>query len=65
MTTEPLRLAFEVAFPPPDGVTFDGDHYQGTHAVPGSFRNATAWADMYRGWAGHANQSRKQEEVTQ
>lgn len=58
MGADQLRQAFESAFPPPHGVYFDGDHYHGARDIPGSFRNASEWAAMYRGWRSHAELSR-------
>lgn len=45
-----IRTEFEAAFPLPEGVTFDGDHYVPDASVLGAYSNATIWSHMYRGW---------------
>jgi len=45
-----LRIAFEAGMPPPPGVAWNQDHYTGSTKAAGSFRNATTWQDMYRGF---------------
>jgi hypothetical protein len=48
--SDKTRSEFELAFPLPGGVSFDGDHYVADKAVIGAFSNATIWSHMYRGW---------------
>lgn len=50
ISKDQLRKTFEAHMPLPLGVKWDGDHYLGTKEVIGSFRNATSWDDMYRGY---------------
>ena len=49
-----IREEFEQAFPLPNGVTYDGDHYVADPDVLGSFQNATIWSHMYRGYRARA-----------
>ena len=55
MNAEEVRASFDKLMPLPDGVSWDGDHYAYDRNVPGSARNATAWADMRRGWTAAFN----------
>ena len=45
-----IRTKFETRNPLPDGVHWDGDHYNGNRSVIGSFSNASIWNDMLRGY---------------
>lgn len=45
-----LRAKFQSAFPFPPGVKWDGDFIHGSNEVIGSFRNATEWSAMWRGF---------------
>ena len=58
-----IREEFEQAFPLPNGVTFDGDHYVADSAVMGAFGNATIWSHMFRGWKAKARKAHLAEQA--
>jgi len=50
VSADSIRCSFEKAFPFPAGVKWDGDFIHGTNEVIGSYRNATEWSAMWRGF---------------
>lgn len=56
MTTEELRITFEAHFKLPFGVHWEGDHYTGSQDTAGSYRNASEWNSMFRGFRAAAKE---------
>jgi hypothetical protein len=56
MPPDELRAIFEAHFPVPVGVYWDGDHFAGHRDHIASFRNASEWDAMYRGFRAAAKE---------
>ena len=50
VSADSVRTIFEKEFPFPPGVKWDGDFIHDSNEVIGSFRNATEWSAMWRGF---------------
>ena len=51
-----LRHIFEDRYPLPTGVWWMGEHYTGTKDLIGSFRNASEWDALWRGFMAAAKE---------
>ena len=56
MNEQQIRETFEAHYPLPNGVWWMGEHYTGTKDVIGSFRNASEWDAMWRGFMAAAKE---------